>query len=607
MEKATRKKAGRFQTKKIARQKIEESRDRIKGSTQTHRGIRKEIEREKIKLRNLEWITDRVRAEELPIYVIDFETDPFLRDRVPVPFVLGFYDGIQTKKFVGDSYQSCIEKFRVFLEDSGLEPGIIYAHNGGRFDFFYILDFFEGQTTIINSRIVVAQMPMGEGKHRFDKGVRFEFRDSYAIMPFPLAAYKKRKLPIKYLAKENRAKHWKKIMYYLDGDLIYLWELCMQFHREFGDYKTVASAAFSQLTSFHKYETLPLKQDDLIRSNFYYGGRVQCFQKGYIEKSLEIFDVNSMYPFVMDTFFHPTGWVQMEDNKIHGWNPDGTFNEEKLKTFFLVVEGRNKGAFATRQKDGSIDFEVQQGIFRTTIHEYLLAVRLGLFKTEKIYTCYSFTDYARFHLFVDHFYRARDKAKLEGDEVKRLFYKYILNSAYGKFGLNPENYFNWRITKDADPPAGKFWELDSIMQDRFYIWKQPSQQIWNVKNIAAAASITGAARSILLKAIAESKDVIYCDTDSIICNKFSGGDIDDKKLGAWKREGIGTHAAIAGKKMYAIFNKTECIKKANKGVEITPEEILLLAKGQEIMTYRDAPTFKRDGSAVFVSRKARMT
>lgn len=183
-----------------------------------------------------------------------------------------------------------------------------------------------------------------------------------------------------------------------------------------------------------------------------------------------------------------------------------------------------------------------------------------------------------------------------------------MNSAYGKFGLNPENYFNWEITKQAKAPKGQAWELDSIVQDNFYVWKQPSQLFWNVKNIGTAASITGAARSVLLKAITISRNVIYCDTDSIICEDFAGGTIDDKKLGAWKPEGTGVCAAIAGKKMYAVFDSDgACIKHANKGVDLTPDQILALANGEEILAFRDAPTFKRDGSATFIHRKVRMT
>lgn len=540
---------------------------------------------------------------------MDIETDPFARDKVPVPFIIGLYDGLSFWTFKTDKHSTCIEKMRAFLEDETIDPGIVYMHNGGRFDFFYLLDFFEGRTTIINSRIVSALMPLGEGPRRFDRGNRFEFRDSYAIMPFPLSAYQKDKIDISWLSRELRDAHMGEIISYLKGDCVYLWDLCMAFAREFGDHKTIASASFSELSKFHKYEALPWRMDKELREHYYFGGRVQCFQKGVVESPVTIYDVNSMYPFVMSEYLHPVSWSVTVGNKVEGWKDDGTPNKGKIKTFFITAEGKNHGAFPTRKDDGSVDFTVSEGIFHVTIHEWLAALSLNLFQPSRILETHSFSEYSKFHLFVDHFYRLREKAKAEDDKMHSLFYKYILNSAYGKFGINPANYFNWKITKTEDArPKGDGWTLDTIAQAKFYVWKQPSQLFWNVKNIGTAASITGAARSVLLRAIAASTGVLYCDTDSILCEAVNGLQIDEKKLGCWKPEGVGTLAAIAGKKMYAVFDASgKCIKHANKGVDLTPEQILGLCRGEEILTWRDAPTFQRDGSAKFIHRKVRMT
>lgn len=582
--------------------------------------------------------------KELPIYTMDIETDPFARGKVPVPFVIGFYDGLTFWSFWTDKGATCVEKMRVFLEDETVDPGIIYMHNGGRFDFFYLLEWFEGKTTIINSRIVRALMPIkpASAKDRFNRWECFEFRDSYAIMPFPLRAYQKDNLPIEYLERQNRDQHRDEIESYLTGDCVNLWELCMGFQREFGDYKTIASAAFAQLSKFHHYEKLGQSDDEEIRGQFYFGGRVQCFESGVIDQPVKIYDVNSMYPYVMDSYLHPTGWPVVIDKQLHGWCNDGQPTREKLKTFFLTVEGDNNGAFATRMPDGSVEFTVDRGLFHVTVHEYLTALELGLFKLGRILQAYNFLGYSKFHLFVDHFYKLRKEVTAKFNEHKaackqcgqkdsisategnagycatgadlvahNLYYKYVLNSAYGKFGLNPENYFNWEITKTNEPPEGDRWALDMIAHDKFFVWKQPTQTGWNLKNIATAASITGAARSLLMRAIARSKGVLYCDTDSIICEKFGNSPdlpIDAKKLGAWKQESEGVRTAIAGKKTYAVFDaEGKCVKHACKGVALEPEDILRVANGEDIITFRDAPTFKRDGGAVFIERKARNT
>src|SRR5258708_6718223 len=303
---------------------------------------------DEVRLRNAQWIMDRMKADEQPIYTMDIETDPFARGRVPVPFVIGLYDGLDFWHFKTDKHSTCVEKVRQFLEDGKIEPGIIYMHNGGRFDFFFLLDFFNGRSTILNSRIVSALMPIGDGPKRFEKGYRFEFRDSYAIMPFPLKDYWKGEIKIEWLSRELRDAHMGEIISYLRIDCVGLWDLCIGFQREFGDHKTIASASFSELSKFHKYEALPWRTDKEIRDSYYFGGRVQCFEKGVIEKPVTIYDVNSMYPYVMESKYHPVSWPVSCDTKVHGWKEDGSFNRENMRTFFLTVEGQNLGAFPSR-------------------------------------------------------------------------------------------------------------------------------------------------------------------------------------------------------------------------------------------------------------------
>ena len=64
---------------------------------------------------------------------IDLETDPFQHGRLPKPFLSGFDDGNRVVEFWGDDCILRLVEFLATLED----PYIIYAHNGGKFDFFY--------------------------------------------------------------------------------------------------------------------------------------------------------------------------------------------------------------------------------------------------------------------------------------------------------------------------------------------------------------------------------------------------------------------------------------------------------------------------------------
>jgi hypothetical protein len=80
----------------------------------------------------------------------------------------------------------------------------------------------------------------------------------------------------------------------------------------------------------------------------------------------------------------------------------------------------------------------------------------------------------------------------------------------------------------------------------------------------------------------------------------------ETELGGWKLEAIGDRIAIGGKKLYTIYNKIdlaergEAIKKASKGVRLTPQEIIAVCNGQEVVYQNPVPHFSLDGSADFV-------
>ena len=81
-----------------------------------------------------------------PIAVVDAETDPFKKGRIPAPFLWGFYDGSTYEKFTST------DELIIYLYD---KPIIVYAHNGGKFDWHFVLDYIDPYTKvqIINGRI----------------------------------------------------------------------------------------------------------------------------------------------------------------------------------------------------------------------------------------------------------------------------------------------------------------------------------------------------------------------------------------------------------------------------------------------------------------------
>lgn len=537
------------------------------------------------------------------IYTADLETDPFQAGEMIFPFASGFYDGENFSSFWGPN---CLDRFFAYLER--VPPGVVYFHNLGGFDFFWMLKFFSGKTMIRNSRIVKTQVRALDGYH--------EFRDSYAIMPFPLAEIKidgqkvKLDIDIEKMRASRREKNKREILDYLKVDCTSLHYAVSRFWERFGNKLTVGSTAMGELETLHDYVHVkdPL-EDKLVRDAFYYGGRVQCFQAGVIKGAFKVYDVNSMYPYVMKNYLHPISCITSITQKI------------TKDTGFITAEGWNEGAFPKRDKMGSLHFDVPYGLFSMSIHEWDIALKYKLFKPRRVIQCLNYKLRRSFADFVNTFYDLRKQAKLDGDDVLALFYKYILNSAYGKFAQDSSKYCDYQIipinvnlaTKGCDDchldNCVKHWRPDLILQEvGMILWKRnnPRPRFYNV---STGCSITGAARAIMLEAIANSEGPIYCDTDSLICRELNGVNFSDSELGAWKLEAQGNKACIAGRKLYALFDGRKCVKQANKGVRLEPSQIAWIAQDEtrEVTYHRDSPSLKLSGTYSFLSRRIRRT
>lgn len=540
----------------------------------------------------------KMKPTKKRIAVVDCETDPFAPSFVVAPFAIGFDTGDRYVDFWGDD---CVKQFFDYLATLTAEGEeyIIYAHNGGKFDFFFFLQYLDSdQAPLIMGGRLVKIMFAGQ-----------EFRDSFAIIPQALSSYKKDEIDYNKFTRDVREKHRREILDYLKSDCLYTRELIVGFHDMFGDKLTIASASLPMLNSFTGFEKIGGDGFDERFRKYYYGGRNQCFETGVLlpkyGNHFYVYDRNSMYPAVMRDELHPVSNRPELQTRID------------KDTDFACIEAENNGALPMRAEDGGLDFTVKKGTFFATIHEINAGLETGTLKINRVLHAWKFDRKASFAEFVDQFYNLRLKAKSEGDKVRDILYKFCLNSGYGKFALNPRKFKQWAMTVGEVPepqasaaePRG--WSLHSQCGDLF-IWSRPNPRKGGFYNVATAASITGAARANLLRNIALAKRPVYCDTDSIICEGFTG-ETNETELGGWKLEAIGDRIAIGGKKLYTIYNKIdlaergEAIKKASKGVRLTPQEIIAVCNGQEVIYRNPVPHFSLDGSADFVERRIKAT
>ena len=297
------------------------------------------------------------------------------------------------------------------------------------------------------------------------------------------------------------------------------------------------------ISSFtHYFPILPYEIDQDIRQS-YRGGFTylnECY-KGATLGAGWVLDVNSLYPSVMYNELLPFGEPLFFD---------GEYEEDKLYPLYVqsisVSFELKKNHIPTIQLKNNTNFIPTEYVTSSNgdiVDLVLTNVDLQLFKEHynieyiKYHGGWKFKGIkGLFRDYIDKWTTVKIESKKQNNLAMYRISKLMLNSLYGKFGLNP----NIR---------SKYPELDDkgIVTYKFYE-KETREPIY----IPIAAFITSYARNKTIRtsqAIKEysiknyGKDYyIYSDTDSIhtlftdtdILKQFV--DIDDYRLGAWKLE-----------------------------------------------------------------------
>lgn len=533
----------------------------------------------------------KAQPKKLPLYTLDCETDPFEYGTIPVPFVWGLY-AVETGEYEQfETVPEVIERLR------GLDA-IVFAHNGGKFDFHYLSDGIEPDKPllVIAGRLVRCQI----GKA--------ELRDSFSILPFALAKYQKTEIEYWKLHRLYRAEYRDEIERYLKSDCVNLAELVSAFINEYGLHITQATAAmkiWQKMAKRSAPSSGPMFYDTF--RPFYYGGRVQCFRSGDIKIKATCLDINSAYPYAMMQK-HPIGLTY-----VHLQGPPRPGAD--WSTMFFTVRAVARGCFPYMGTNRMLYFPADtiEREYTVTGHELIAAIETETVDTFSVVSHYSFGEVIDFKDYINHFWSKRQQAKKDGDTAQDLFCKIFMNGLYGKFAANPRNYYETTLADIADLEKIVAAELNF---DYFGKWLLVQSEMPHERhrfyNIATAASITGFVRAMLWRALCKSETPLYCDTDSITAAGFRGLPLGDG-LGEWKLEAELDRVVICGKKLYAFHKRNEKNpakewKVASKGARLKPHELIKIAAGTDVIYHSEAPTYSvhRKGP-VFIDRKMKIT
>jgi len=331
---------------------------------------------------------------------------------------------------------------------------------------------------------------------------------------------------------------------------------------------TLPSIAFKLFRSHFMNDKQPigiswLEQYNKLKPG-YRGGHVDVY-KPY-GKDLYYYDVNSLYPFVMDKYYYPIGAPQYFEYTSH--KPLGRdlfgivmarIKAPDIKAPILLTEVDNKVIAPVGEWEGIYCTEELRNAIK---YGYEVQVLWGYHwpNKAKVFSKYVKTLYA-------------NRLKYPKSDPKNLISKLMLNSLYGRFGLSP--YLNEYMLSD-DPTdlhdsdciqlgsnvadSKLLVELPKMKNDyKSYKISQNEGDRYNLANISLpmAMFVTAYARMVMSKyKVKYADNLYYSDTDSIVLDKpLPDSVVSDTQLGLFKLEHEIQEGVFIAPKVYAFTSK----------------------------------------------------
>jgi hypothetical protein len=305
------------------------------------------------------------------------------------------------------------------------------------------------------------------------------------------------------------------------------------------------------------------QQAKTLERRGYFGGRTEVFRIGQVDKIVHQYDVNSLFPYVMQYGMFPCKLqyiVTREQYEVDNMpeDPRSTLAEVEIET--------NSPIYPLRTEE-KIVYPI--GRFRTVLCGAELQ---HAFSHHDIRSVRSFCVYqldVLFQRWVDELWLLRKGYKSDGNYLYAEFAKRLMNSLYGKFGQRSSQWQN--VPKRiAAIPWSQWTERDLITGDRtcyrsfgWTVQRMTNREEIDGTFVAISAFITSAARMYmnLLRWIAGSSNVYYQGVDSLVVTTEGreylerAGRIDNDTLGLLRHEITTNNGEIVGCNDYLLGTK----------------------------------------------------
>lgn len=289
--------------------------------------------------------------------------------------------------------------------------------------------------------------------------------------------------------------------------------------------KTIGANRFG-----HLFPSLPKAADDLIRAG-YKGGYVfvnpnfeynEITKANYDVGSGRVYDVNSLYPFVMYTRLLPFGKPRFYAGKYKEHDGYPLYTQVlradiTLKpNHFPTIQAKSGGRFGADKYVKDSD-----GMMTLVLNSLDLALMFEQYDVHAIEYQYGYMFQATtgiFNEYLDHWREIKENSTGGVRETAKL----MQNSLYGKFGTNPMRY-----------------NMNPYLEDGIVKWQLDNGTLGKSVYIPMASFITSYARDYVIRLAQANYDcVAYIDTDSmhIIGNQPIDIWEHPTTYGAWKLE-----------------------------------------------------------------------
>lgn len=526
--------------------------------------------------------------------------------------VVGHYDG---KKF---SHFGTMLEYLIWLTDIREDGSIpddltLFAHNGGCYDFNFVLQciireegrkYFRIKNVLPrgSSFLCIEIQRIYKSKWQTEEGPTLTLRDSLAFLPFSL-----RQLTDSF--KTECAKgEWDHdnvvktrddplLLEYLRGDCVGLYQVLEKYFnwpliKQSGVKYTIASQALAVFRTTLKDRIVGCggKVDEFVRKA-YFGGRTEVFKPYFIsnnetyfdekllnekpdewekliqksEDKISCWDVNSLYPSVMRDFEYPTTfkkWTHKYDPNSFGfWEAEVEVPKDMyvppLGTLIHIDRETKEVTKVSDSSQGKLIFPTGKfsGVWTTIELEYARSIGVKIVRTGRgaIFENggYIFKD------FINELYEMRLKA--EKDSVDSFICKLIMNSSYGRFGLNLDRE-SLVIDEGQEGVTESAYEFETgeVIDGKPVMFRfvKEKKRIQSFTNVAIAAWVTALARIRMHKQYMKyQSNLYYTDTDSIFV-KHDSSMPDSKLLGEFKYEYSAMEGCFLLPKTYALAGIT---------------------------------------------------